>query len=132
MRSLANQLFVTVDRNNRLVANFSYKYATELTDREVFYLTEFPDKTITLKSAHNGLHVCLDDNELLITCNASIKSQSPVYFSKLCHSHYTGILMGVGDCKVFGLRCVSNGHSVAVNLQPGMDYGVLRVNICLQ
>ena len=129
LRSMANQLFVTVDRNNRLVANFSYEYATELTDRETFYISELENKTIILKSAHNGLHVCLDDKELLATCNASIKGQSPVRFQKLCHSHYTGILMDVGNCTVFGLRCLANGQTLTVNLQPGKDYGVLKVNI---
>ena len=129
LRSMANQLFVTIDQNDRLIANFSYEYAKELTDKEVFYISEMEDKTLILKSAHNGLHVCLDDQELLAICNASIKGQSPARFTKLCHSHYTGIVMGVGNCKVFGLRCLANGRLVTVNLEAGKDYGVLKVNI---
>ena len=127
---MANQLFVTIDDVNRLVANFSYKYATELSDKQTFFISELQDKTkaIVLKSAHNGLHVCLDDNDLLAACNASIEGQNPARFSKLCHSHYKGIIMGVGPCKVFGLRCLENGRAVTVNLEHGSeDYGVLMV-----
>ena len=127
LRAMANQMFLTVDSHNRLVANFSYEYADELTSRETFYIAE-EDETLTLKSGHNGLHVCLDGNVLVATCNGSIKGQKPSRFSILCHSHFNGIVMGVGRCKVFGLRCIENSHTVTVNLKHGTeDYGVLMV-----
>lgn len=127
LRAMANQMFITVDRNKRLVANFSYEYADELSSREIFYISELEDQTLVLKSAHNNLYVCLDDEELHTSCNASIKEQKPTQFVKLCHSHYKSLIMGVGTCKVFGLRCLANGRSVTVSLRDE-DYGVLKVS----
>ena len=133
LRAMANQLFVTVDSHNQLVANFSYKYPDELSRKHIFYIVEEKEGTVTLKSGHNALHVCLDADVLVATCNASIEGQEAARFSLLCHSHFKGIIMGVGGCKVFGLRSLENGHSVTINLEKGSEnYGVLMVRFIVR
>lgn len=81
LRSIANQMLVTVDYSNRLLANFSYKHPNELTEKEMFHISEKQDRTeaIVLKST-NGLYVCLVNNELLATCNASTEDEQRLLF----------------------------------------------------
>lgn len=129
IRAMANQLVVSVDSEERLVAKKNYVYAKELNNTEVFYIDEQSDGSVTLQSAENKLFVCLSDQELVASCNESISGQKAARFVRVCYSHFTGVLPGTGNCKVFGLRCLTNNRLVTVNLKEGNDYGVLKVEM---
>lgn len=116
-RSIATQKILAVDSHERVVAAVTYRHHRELNDSVVFGMEENNDGKFALKSGHNGLYLCLDNEELMARCNASIEGQTPELFDKICSN---------SDCRMFGLRSSTNKKLLTVLIDNGENEGLIK------
>lgn len=118
IRSMANQKLLAVDAHDRVVATVAYRHHRELNESVVFGVEKNSDGMMSLKSGLNGLFLCLDNDHLIAQCNTSIQHQEPEFLEKICFDH---------DCRVFGLRSMTNSKLLTVENKDGKNDGLLKV-----
>ena len=129
IRAMANGRLITVGSHQTLFARRSYRYATELEDTEFFTVEkELDGLAVSMKSMQTGLYVCLDDGNLVASCDESIRTQHHEHFQLICYSHWRGNFRISGECKVFALRSLSTNRLVkaVLNAPQSENYGILR------